>query len=246
MKKQFYLTPAEGKRLIAKALASDERVMAAAKEHTLVIISGTTNGYIAEEVMNKLGIEPLNRMSFFRGIFKGPKGKDLTGIPQDIVIRSGELLYGRTIDDIEPELKAGDMILKGANAVYLKDRQAGVVIGNSAYGTLVPVSRAYFGRRVEVIIPVGLEKRVESPITTLMSFVNASDCSGTRLALAPGELYTELDALESLGVKACLLAAGGVAGFEGSVMLGLEGDEMTMAAAEALIKAVKGEPVFGE
>ena len=246
MKKQFYLTPAEGKRLIAKALASDERVMAAAKQHTLVIIGGTTNGYVAEEIMKKLGLDPVDRMSFFRGIFKGPKGKDLNSIPGEVVIRKGELVTGRTIDDIEPELKAGDMILKGANAVYLKDRQAGVVIGNTAYGTLDPVSRAYFGRRVEVIIPVGLEKRVECPITALMSFVNAPDCSGTRLALAPGAPYTELDALESMGVKACLLAAGGVAGFEGSVMLGVEGDEMSMTAAEALIKAVKGEPAFGE
>ena len=246
MKRQIYLTPAEGKRLIAKGLASDERVLKAAREHTLVIIGGTTNGYAAEEILKALGLGTFDRSGFFRGIFKGPQAAKLSSVVGDIMIRKGELITGRVIDDIEPELEEGDMILKGGNALYLKDRQVGVVIGNARYGTLDHIGRAYFGRRVAVIAPIGLEKRVELPITELMKFVNAPDCTGTRLALSPGEPYTETDALSVCGVRTILLSSGGVAGFEGSVLLVIEGTEDQIKAAEELIKSVKGEPVFGE
>lgn len=246
MKKQYFLTVSEGKRLIARVLSKDERILNAAKEHTLVILTGTTNGYVAEEVLKELDLPEVNRYSFFRGIYKGPMAKDLQGAEEEVIIRRGERIYGKTIYDIEPELKEGDVILKGANAVYLKDRQAGVVIGNSAYGTLSPISLAHFGRRVAVICPVGLEKRVEQPITELMKFVNAPDCSGTRFALSPGEPFTEIDALETTGVKVCLIASGGVAGFEGSVLLGAEGTEEAIKKADELIRSVKGEKIFGE
>jgi len=45
---QFVLTVAAGKRLIGKALAAHPAVQAASRSATLVIIAGTTNGYVAE------------------------------------------------------------------------------------------------------------------------------------------------------------------------------------------------------
>ena len=246
MKRQYYLTVAEGKRLIGKALARDERVLEAAKDHTLVIVTGTTNGYIVEELFKTLGLGEFDRSTFFRGIFKGPRAAGLNSVPEDIVIREGKAVRGRLINDIEPELKTGDMILKGANAVYLPDRQGGVVIGNERLGTLSPINAAYYGRRVQVIIPAGLEKRVDEPIADLVRFVNEPDMTGTRMAIAPGETYTELDALEATGVDAYLLAAGGVGGYEGAVLIGLEGDEESMRKADELIRSVKGEPDFTE
>ena len=48
---QFYLTPAAGKRLIAKGVTALPAVRAALLQGTVVIVAGTTNGYVAEEVL---------------------------------------------------------------------------------------------------------------------------------------------------------------------------------------------------
>ena len=52
--KQFTITPAAGKRLIARALAVHPIVQNVLKTGTLVIIAGTTNGYVAEEIFAAL------------------------------------------------------------------------------------------------------------------------------------------------------------------------------------------------
>ena len=45
--KQFVITPAAGKRLIGKAIARHDAVTKALKKNTVVIVAGTTNGYVA-------------------------------------------------------------------------------------------------------------------------------------------------------------------------------------------------------
>jgi len=45
------LTPSEAKRLIGKAVAMMEPVRAAFKDGTIVICPGTTNAYVAEEIL---------------------------------------------------------------------------------------------------------------------------------------------------------------------------------------------------
>lgn len=50
--KQFTVTPAMGKRLIAKAMVVHPAVSKVLKKGTLVIIAGTTNGYAAEEILS--------------------------------------------------------------------------------------------------------------------------------------------------------------------------------------------------
>jgi hypothetical protein len=59
----------------------------------------------------------------------------------------------------------------------------------------------------------------------------------------PGQIFTELDAVESLtGAQACLLAAGGVYGAEGAVLLGITGTEAQVQAAVELIQSLVNEP----
>ena len=244
MKKQILLTPSEGKRLIAKALASDSRVLTAAKEHTLVLGCGTTNGYIADELFPALGLGAFDKNKYYSGVFMGPELKS-TPTHHDIVIRKGALLPEHDLYTIQPELESCDLILKGANTLYLQGKEAGVMIGNTAFGKLSAICIAVYGRRVQLILPVGLEKRVDRPIRELEAFVNDPENSGLRLAYAPGAPYTELDALKSTGVRAVLLGGGGVGGYEGSVILGLEGAPEAFEKAEALLAAVKGEPRFG-
>jgi hypothetical protein len=50
--KQVLLTTAAGKRLIGIALAAHPEIKRTLANGTLVIIAGTTNGYIAEEIVN--------------------------------------------------------------------------------------------------------------------------------------------------------------------------------------------------
>ncbi len=52
--KQFLITPSAGKRLIAKTLAKHPAIVKALKNGTLVIVAGTTNGYVAEEIYKNL------------------------------------------------------------------------------------------------------------------------------------------------------------------------------------------------
>ncbi|MEW6173716.1 MAG: hypothetical protein AB1510_11755 [Bacillota bacterium] len=167
--KQFIITPASGKRLIGRALASHPTVLAALEFGTIVIVAGTTNGYVAEEILTRIGqVEGFTRKRFFRGVILPPSipmtetGRlpDETGFPGDVIIVNGRWHKGKTIFDVVDNLKEGDIILKGANALDLAHRQAAIYIGHPKAGTIGAALQAVAGRRVRLILPVGLEKRI--------------------------------------------------------------------------------------
>jgi hypothetical protein len=255
--KQVILTPSAGKRLIAKAL-SDHAILSVAKQGTLVIVAGTTNGYVAEEVLKNLGIEGFSRKRFFRGVNLPPKqaaekvtseGRlaDESKFPGDVVISKGVWLRGKTINDVADDLKEGDVIIKGANALDLDRRQAAVLIGHPKAGTIGAALTAVAGRRVKLIVAVGLEKRINGNLFELSEKLNAPGASGYRLLPAPGQVFTELDAIEWLtGANAELIAAGGVCGAEGCVLLAITGTREQQEQAVQLIDSVSGEPPFNE
>ena len=62
---QITLTPAEGKRLIAKAIACLDQVQKAYKEGMVVIATSTTCAYVAEELLQK---EIKNKGMFTAGV----------------------------------------------------------------------------------------------------------------------------------------------------------------------------------
>jgi len=252
--KQFVVTPSAGKRLIAKALASHAAVSDALKNGTVVIVAGTTNGYVAEEMLKSFGISAgFSRKRFFRGITL-PPGSDVTSegrlsdesaFPGDVVITKGEWRKGKTIVDVIDELKEGDVILKGANAMDLQGKQAAVLIGHPKAGTIAVALQAVLGRRVRLIIPVGLEKRVSSDLFCLSEKVNLPGAGGYRLFPVPGQVFTEIEAVHLLtGATAELIAAGGVCGAEGSCWLAVSGTKEQEEAAERLLASVASEPAF--
>ncbi|MBU4534409.1 MAG: hypothetical protein KKF16_00960 [Euryarchaeota archaeon] len=49
--KQFLITPAMGKKLIAKALLKHPSIQKTLKKGKLVIVAGTTNGYIVSDIL---------------------------------------------------------------------------------------------------------------------------------------------------------------------------------------------------
>ena len=252
--KQFVITPAAGKRLIAKALAAHETVIKALKSGTVVILAGTTNGYIAEEIFKTLGIQnDFSRKHFFRGIIV-PSRKSVTSegrfadesnFPGDVIITKGKWQKGKVISDVIEALKEGDIILKGANALDLQRKQAALLIGHPKAGTIAVALQAVLGRRVRLILPVGLEKRVYCDLYALAAKVNVPGAEGYRLLPVPGQVFTELDAVNLLtGASAALVAAGGFSGAEGSCLLAISGTKEQEKTAEQLITSIASEPAF--
>ncbi len=252
--KQFVLSPAAGKRLIAKALVTHPAIEAALKSGTVVIVAGTTNGYVAEEILAKIGqFEGFSKKRFFRGITLPPwmptndagMLPDMSGFPGDVIIKKGVWQKGKTIRNVVDDLEEGDVILKGANALDPWGGRAAILIGHPKAGTIGLALQAVAGRRVRLILPVGLEKRVFGDLDDLANRLNAPGAEGPRLLPVSGEVFTEIEAIARLcGARAELVASGGVSGAEGSVWLAVSGSDEEMKKAEELLKSVAAEPGF--
>jgi len=242
--KQFCLTTAMSKRLIGKGLLQHPAIQSVLERGTLVIIAGTTNGYVAEEILRSLGQGAgFSRQGFRRGMVTPPDVQPpALDFPGDVVIRDGQWKQGQTIFDVAADLQAGDIVLKGGNALDLWG-QAAVLVADPQGGTILAATAAVVGRRVRLIVPIGLEKRVLEDVNALALRSNAADAEGPRLFPMPGETFTELEAIELLiGAQAYLVAAGGVYGAEGAVWLGIEGNEEQIEAAAQLIQSLADEP----
>jgi hypothetical protein len=242
--KQFCVTTVMGKRLIGKAMALHPDIKGVLEKGTLVVIAGTTNGYVAEEILKSLGqAEGFSREGFRRGMTVAPGAKIIKAeLLGDVVIRGGEWQRGKTIYDVADDIEVGDVVLKGANAFDVRGRAA-VQIGHPQGGTILAALATVVGRRVRLIVPVGLEKRVLEDVDVLAQRCNAPDAKGPRLLPIPGEIFTELDAIKLMtGAEACLIAGGGVYGAEGASWLGISGTDEQVQAATELIKSVADEP----
>ncbi len=242
--KQFCLTTSMGKRLIGKAMVHHPDLQAALDTGTLVIIAGTTNGYVAEEILKSLGqAEGFSRVGFRRGMTTAPGAKaPKADFPGDVVIRDGQWQKGKTIFDVEDDLKAGDVVLKGANA-FDQHGWAAVQIGHPKAGTIHAAMSAMIGRRVRLLVPVGLEKRVLDDVKCLADWCNAPGAEGPRLYPVSGQIFTEVDAIKLItGAEARLIASGGIYGAEGAAWIGIDGTADQIEAAADLIKSIADEP----
>jgi len=254
--KQFLITPQAGKRLIAKTIANHPAINKVLKNGTLVIVAGTTNGYVAEEILKTHKIaNNFSRRHFFRGITIPPakavtaEGRiiDASRFPGDVVIINGVWQKGKTIADVIDGLKEGDVILKGANTLNLTSNQAAILIGHPKAGTIGLALPAVVGRRVKLIIPIGLEKRINGDLNILAEKLNAPGSGGYRLLPVPGEVFTELDALKALTAASVeLIAAGGVCGAEGGCWIAVTGEKEQEEFAEQIVASVADEPPFTE
>lgn len=250
--KQYLVTPASGKRIIAKAFLNIPRVNDALENNTIVIIAGTTNAYIAEEILCKIGqLSDFSKNRFFRGITLPPNkpnpqnSNDENPFIGDIIIKKGKWLKEKTIFDIVDNLQKGDIILKGANTINIEKKQAGIYIGHPTGGTISAALQAVIGRRVELFLPVGLEKRVPGDIYEIAQKINALNAKGPRILPVSGQLITELEAIEILtGAEVELVASGGVCGAEGSYWLAASGKKEEIEKVDKLIESTTDEENF--
>jgi len=245
MKRQFVLTVAESKRLIAKGVAALPQVQSAMEAGMVVVATGTTNAYVLQEMWGKNF--DLRRYRSGMTTPKEPEKKDEPmdeRIP-DIIFKNGEVDESLNRFNAVEHMKKGDIYIKGANALDYINNMAGVLIGSSTGGTVGAVLGSIIGKKIELIIPIGLEKLVVDDMFELSWIASQLDSEGPSLWPISGTIITEIEALGVLtGVDAYLYSAGGVAGAEGAVRLLIDGTDEDVQTALDLIESIKGEPKY--
>ncbi|HAA90060.1 MAG: Uncharacterized protein XD63_0988 [Thermoanaerobacterales bacterium 50_218] len=240
----FTLTPAEGKRLIAKGVRHLPEVGKAFRQGKIIIAGGTTNAYVAEEL---LGIE-VSKVRYTAGIIT--KGE--TGVtPRESRIKPFVIVKGEVVDenweDVLDDFGPDDVFIKGANAVDATG-MAGVLVAHPQGGTIGRALGVLAARGSHLVVPVGLEKMIPSVSLAarncgIMRFQHSLGMPVGLIPLVQGKVVTELVALEILAsVEAVALGAGGVGGSEGSVVIAVSGDADDVERVFNLVKEIKGEP----
>jgi hypothetical protein len=245
MKRQFVLTVSESKRIIAKAVAALPEIKEAMENRTVVVATGTTNAYVLEELWGK----KIDKRAYRSGVTtpvepeKNPEPIS-TKIP-DVVFIKGEVASQYDRVTIAPDLKKGDIYIKGANALNYDDDIAGILIGGMDGATIGNVIGHIIGKQVHLIIPVGLEKLTYEDVNELHLIASDEDYEGPRMWPIIGTIITEIEALDILtGVDAYLYSAGGIAGAEGAVRILIEGTVDEVKETLELIESIKGEPRY--
>lgn len=249
MQADVVLTVAESKRLIAKGIAKHPAVARALKEGIICVAKGSTNAYVVEELTG----EPIDKTRYVTGSTL-PAGSDagsrLSASLPDCILRKGQWDREADSNSIVQEMGPGDVYLKGANALNYEHGQAALLIGHPTGGTIGAVIGTIIARAVKLIVPVGLEKSVPVDLKMLSLVVRDAEKrapgSPTLWPLETAEIFTEIEALETLVPEVVVfpLAAGGLAGAEGSVRLLVDGPDGAVKRALEVVASCQGEPPF--
>jgi hypothetical protein len=246
---QIVLTVSDGKRLIARAVAQMPVVRQALKNGMVVIAKGTTNTYVAEELLGRKithGAYVLGRTYPEKG---GKRLKDVDRM-NDIILVNGKLREDLSLAEAVKQLKGGDVVIKGANALDYPNKIAAVITGSSDAGTTGKILPYIGARKAHLVVPVGLEKQVAGSAIEIVKKVREPIETVNEvypMFLLPGQIVTELEALDLLaGVSVFQAAAGGIGGAEGAVRLVCRGTRGQVQKALKLTQQIQGEPPFVE
>lgn len=241
------LTVSEGKRLIAKGIMAMPSVKEKLQKGMVIVTKGTTNTYIAEEVLN-MSIE---HGSFVIGHF-APEGQTPVNadkkLMQEVILKDGKLL-DITYDEALKMLEPGDIVMKGGNLLNYSMKQAAVCIGAPNGGTTYKLLPYVGEGKAELIIPIGLEKETTANLEEVEEALNAGN---ERLNSVPklylfrtGMVFTEIEAIRQFAdVKVFPYGVGGVVGREGGVSLVVAGKESEVNKVLELVKTIQGERPF--
>ncbi len=249
MKAVFTLTSAESRRLIAKAVVAMPEVKTAWEKAYLLLAGGTTNAFIAQELLDDASIEPglctvgestdgllcvtapASRKSFPNVFLKGQ------AVP--------EMKLNEALADFHPET----VVIKGANAVDM-DGFVGVITSGFDGGTIPRIIGTTTSKGLTWITPVGLEKLVPSVAASAKALGGATTIDISMGAdpgmycIANTKIVTEIEAIKQLfDCDAALVCCGGIGGNEGAVTLAVTGEEDKVKALVEYLEAnIKGEP----
>jgi hypothetical protein len=246
MRAVFVFTPHESKRFIAKAVARLPEVKRAKSKGEIVIGHGSTNVYVAEEIMGECPErDKFLSGQIIRGILCVTQAEEK---PPMIMIRKGKRILPKlTMEETLMNFDAGSVFIKGANAVD-SEGNAGVFVAHPSGGTIGYAYGILSARGCHLIVPVGLEKLVPSvpKAAKLCGQSTFYYSQGIRIGMVPmvnAKVITEVEAFQVLlDLEAIHIGGGGVRGSEGSVVLVTEGEKKKINKAIRLIESIKGEP----
>lgn len=247
MRAQITLTSSESKRIIAKGVAALPIMQKALKDHTIILAGGTTNAFLAEEI---LGVKIEEKSTYTVGLITDGKtgvSKEETRIHPFVIAKGKDLGPDVHWKDYLSQLEPGDVFIKGGNAVD-HTGLAAVAASNLMGGTIGAAAGPVSIRGVKLIVPIGLEKLVPDvrEAVEFMAGHRADEAIGDKIGLIPmlgATVVTEIVALETLfPVQAKCIAAGGINGSEGAVTIVIDGDEADVDKALKLVRSIKGEP----
>lgn len=254
---QFSLTPSESKRLIAKGVLEylKDRIE---EENKILVTRGSTNAYVLEEVLKYIGAPAdFNKADFITGeIIAEDRNNRLWANKR----RKAEVVIkGKTATDIKDDvdrlttvqrMKAGDVVIKGANAID-HNGTVGVLVGDQKTGgTVGSLLGPINAKGVDLVVPIGLEKMVWGDINGASQMAGAnfarwSQGMGVGLFPLAATVITEIDAIEMLfdyDVEAFHIASGGLGAAQGSIVLLVEGDDEKLDKIKAFLeKEILGE-----
>ncbi|HZK43498.1 MAG TPA: hypothetical protein VFC73_04350 [Syntrophomonadaceae bacterium] len=235
----FALHPAASKHLIAQAVTTMPEVKAAFNHGKIIIGAGTSNLEIASMLLNR-SFEP--KEDYIAGLI----AEQVACITDPSVrklwcIENGKLI---DVDWVEFLYSFGkdDVFIKGANAVD-PFGNVGILLANPVGGTIGKSIGTIKSRGINLICPVGLEKLIPSCIEAekTMGIYKTPIRLGMQIgymAVTNSNLVTEIQSLKMLfGVDASIIAAGGVTGMEGSVVLRAQCESEKQA--EEILQLVK-------
>jgi hypothetical protein len=242
------LTVSESKRLIARGVSQMPIVKNALANGLVIIIKGTTNAYVAEEITGK----KIEKAAYVRGRVEPIKGgKKLPNVKvlDDIVLEKGKEVSIPLTEAVK-KLKPGDVVIKGANALDYRNKLAGVNIRDLSSGTTGIIMPHVVGKKAYLIIPIGLEKLVAGDLVDISLKMREPVESLNPLQsmfLITGEIVTELEAIKILtGATAFQASAGGIGGAEGAAWVVFRGTRDQVTKAMKLVESIQGEPPYVE
>ena len=245
MKFETVLTVSQSKRLIAGGVKNHPVVKMAYNTGTIGICRGTTCSYVVEEFLGHK-IEPF---SYTTSTTLPQNPFPEITVPNtklhDIIIQQGEIhMDGETVIEASKNMSPGDVIIKGANALNYRKQTAGCLVGHPAGGTVGGFWGPLYGRKIRLIIPVGLEKEIASDIMEV-SQACMEENPGNALMPMTGIIITEIEAIEILtGAHACQMAAGGVRGAEGAIRLLIYGSSEQIYEMKKITSKIEQEKIY--
>ena len=246
MRASFVLTPAESKRLIAKAIVMKNEVKKAMENAYIILCEGSTNVMIAQELFGlDVASENFTCGMSANKILCISELETRTTFP--LVAYKGKIIdipLEKAIEDFHLDT----IIIKSGNAID-HEGLIGVIVAGYNGGVISQLLGHSVSQGVKIICPIGLEK-------TVLSVREAAKYTGGKrfdysmgadygLFIVPNaDVVTELEAIKIIsGANAFHVASGGIDGSEGAVVLSCEGSSEAVNKTIKMIESIKGEPL---
>jgi hypothetical protein len=264
MQAQVVLIPDESKKFIIKALLAMRAVKTALKKGIVAVHPSSTTLFLYEALVGRFPdagehwvsglILPrglcVSRHSIERMASQDQSMKDPLENRNAWVFKKGQLQEKMRLGDILDQMSPDDVYVKGPNAIDSKGN-IGVLYANPAGGggTIGRVLGRARKTGFHFLFPAGIEKLIPVSVkeaSKKAGFKRVKKAMGMPCGMIPipaslGQKIDETDAVRILsGAEATPIAAGGLGGAGGAVVLGVSGTKAQVNRAVGAVESVKG------